>query len=57
MKPRVSTIQAKEFQAAALRLQLAQFDRKIGDLESIKAEVTKQIEQEERRTCQGWWHL
>ncbi len=50
MKPRVSTIQAKEFQAASLRRQLAQFDRMIGDLETIKAELTKQIEQEERRT-------
>lgn len=53
MKPRVSTIQAKEFQAASLRRQLAQFDRMIGDLETIKAELAKQIDQEERRTNNG----
>ena len=50
MKPRESTIQAKEFQAAALRRQLAQFERMIGDLEVIRSELTKQIEAEERRT-------
>lgn len=50
MKPRPSIIQAKEFQAAALRRQLAQYERMIGDLEVIRAELTKQIEAEERRT-------
>jgi flagellar protein FliJ len=50
MKPRESTIQAKEFQATALRRQLAQFDRMIADLEIIKVELGKQIETEERRT-------
>lgn len=50
MKPRESTIQAKEFQAAALRRQLAQFERMIADLDVIRAELTKQIEAEERRS-------
>lgn len=50
MKPRESTIQAKEFQAAALRRQLAQFERMIGDLETIRIELGKQIETEEQRT-------
>ncbi|WMS44739.1 hypothetical protein RDV64_10305 [Acuticoccus sp. MNP-M23] len=50
MKPRESTIQAKEFQAAALRRQLAQFERMIGDLEVIRIELGKQIDMEERRT-------
>lgn len=50
MKPRESTIQAKEFQAAALRRQLTQFERMIGDLETIRIELGKQIEAEERRT-------
>ncbi|WP_108658583.1 hypothetical protein [Acuticoccus kandeliae] len=50
MKPRESTIQAKEFQAGALRRQLAQFDRMIADLEVIRVELGKQIEGEERRT-------
>lgn len=50
MKPRESTIQAKEFQAAALRRQLAQFDRMIADLDVIRVELGKQIEAEERRT-------
>jgi len=50
MKPRESTIQAKEFQAAALRRQLAQFERMIGDLEVIRIELGKQIDVEERRT-------
>ncbi|MBJ3775161.1 flagellar export protein FliJ [Acuticoccus mangrovi] len=49
MKPRESTIQAKEFQAAALRRQLAQFERMMADLEVIRAELGKQIEGEERR--------
>lgn len=50
MKPRESTIQAKEFQAAALRRQLAQFDRMIGDLAMIRDELGKQIDAEEVRT-------
>lgn len=50
MKPRESTIQAKEFQAAALRRQLTQFERMIGDLEVVSVELTKQIEAEERRS-------
>ncbi|MEM6761979.1 MAG: hypothetical protein AAF615_03795 [Pseudomonadota bacterium] len=50
MKPRESTIQAKEFQAAALRRQLSQFERMIGDLEVIRTELGKQIDAEERRT-------
>jgi type II secretory pathway component PulJ len=50
MRPRESTIQSKEFQAAALRRQLAQFDRMIGDLEVIRVELGKQIDAEERRT-------
>ncbi|MEM8551262.1 MAG: hypothetical protein AAGF45_02710 [Pseudomonadota bacterium] len=50
MKPRESTIQAKEFQAAALRRQLAQFERMVGDLEIIRTELGKQIDLEERRT-------
>ncbi len=50
MKPRESTIQAKEFQAGALRRQLAQFERMIGDLEVIRVELGKQIDVEERRT-------
>ena len=50
MKPRESTIQAKEFEAAALRRQLVQFDRMIGDLELIHVELGKQIAGEERRT-------
>ncbi|MEM0907915.1 MAG: hypothetical protein AAGJ94_11160 [Pseudomonadota bacterium] len=50
MKPRESTIQAKEFQAAALKRQLSQFDRMIGDLEVIRTELGKQIDAEERRT-------
>jgi flagellar protein FliJ len=50
MKPRESTIQAKEFQATALRRQLAQFERMIADLEVIKVELGKQIEAEERRS-------
>lgn len=50
MKPRESTIQAKEFQAAALRRQLAQFERMIGDLEVIRAELGKQVDAEESRT-------
>ncbi len=50
MKPRESTIHAKEFQAAALRRQLAQFERMIGDLEVIRSELAKQIDAEERRT-------
>ncbi|MCF3931863.1 hypothetical protein L1787_00365 [Acuticoccus sp. M5D2P5] len=50
MKPRESTIQAKEFQASALRRQLAQFDRMIADLEVIRVELGKQIEGEERRS-------
>lgn len=50
MKPRESTIQAKEFQAAAIRRQLAQFERMIGDLEVIRGELGKQIDSEERRT-------
>ena len=50
MKPRESTIQAKEFQAAALRRQLAQFERMIADLEIIRVELGKQIEGEERRS-------
>lgn len=50
MKPRASTIKAKEFQAASLRRQLAQFDRMIADLETIRGELTKQIDLEERRT-------
>lgn len=50
MKPRESTIQAKEFQAASLRRQLAQFDRMIADLEVIRGELAKQIDNEERRT-------
>lgn len=50
MKPRESTIQAKEFQAAALRRQLKQFERMIGDLDIIRIELGKQIETEERRT-------
>lgn len=50
MKPRESTIQAKEFQAAALRRQLKQFERMIGDLDVIRTELGKQIDAEERRT-------
>ncbi|UOM33852.1 hypothetical protein [Acuticoccus sp. I52.16.1] len=50
MKPRESTIQAKEFQAAALRRQLAQYERMIADLEVIRVELGKQIEGEERRS-------
>lgn len=50
MKPRESTIQAKEFQAAALRRQLAQFERMIADLEVIRVELGKQIDGEERRS-------
>lgn len=50
MKPRESTIQAKEFQAAALRRQLAQFERMVGDLEVIRTELGKQIDMEERRS-------
>ena len=50
MKPRESTIQAKEFQAGALRRQLAQFERMIADLEVIRVELGKQIESEERRS-------
>lgn len=50
MKPRESTIQAKEFKAVSLRRQLAQFDRMIDDLEIIRGELTKQIDNEERRT-------
>jgi len=50
MKPRESTIQAKEFQADALRRQLSQFERMIGDLETIRTELGKQIELEERRS-------
>lgn len=50
MKPRESTIQAKEFQAAALRRQLVQFERMIADLEVIRVELGKQIEGEERRS-------
>jgi len=50
MKPRESTIQAKEFRAASLRRQLAQFDRMIADLEVIRGELAKQIETEEKRT-------
>lgn len=50
MKPRPSIIQAKEFQASALRRQLAQYERMIGDLEVIRSELGKQIEAEERRT-------
>lgn len=50
MKPRESTIQAKEFQAAALQRQLAQFERMIADLEVIHMELGKQIEAEERRS-------
>ena len=44
MKPRESTIQAKEFKAAALRRQLAQFERMIADLDIIRTELGKQIE-------------
>jgi type II secretory pathway component PulJ len=50
MKPRESTIQAKEFKAAALRRQLAQFERMIADLDVIRGELGKQIDNEERRT-------
>ncbi|WP_420394547.1 hypothetical protein [Acuticoccus sp.] len=50
MKPRESTIQAKEFQAAALRRQVAQYERMIADLEVIAVELGKQIEAEERRS-------
>ncbi|MEM7694725.1 MAG: hypothetical protein AAF318_09760 [Pseudomonadota bacterium] len=50
MKPRESTIQAKEFQADALRRQLMQFERMIADLETIRTELGKQIEMEERRS-------
>lgn len=50
MKPRESTIQAKEFQAESLRRQLAQFDRMIADFEMIRGELAKQIENEETRT-------
>ncbi|RAH98890.1 hypothetical protein DLJ53_24985 [Acuticoccus sediminis] len=50
MKPRESTIQAKEFQAGALRRQLAQYERMIADLEVIRVELGKQIEGEERRS-------
>jgi len=50
MKPRESIIQAKEFQAAALRRQLSQFERMLADLEVIRCELGKQIEAEERRT-------
>jgi type II secretory pathway component PulJ len=50
MKPRESTIQAKEFQADSLRRQLAQFDRMIDDLEVIRGELAKQIANEEGRT-------
>ena len=50
MKPRESTIQAKEFKAAALRRQLAQFERMIADLDIIRTELGKQIEAEERRS-------
>ncbi|XWN31705.1 MAG: hypothetical protein ROR55_00890 [Devosia sp.] len=50
MKPRESTIQAKEFQASALKRQLAQFERMIADLEVIRVELGKQIDGEEQRT-------
>lgn len=50
MKPRESTIQTKEFQAAALQRQLVQFDRMIADLEVIRTELGKQIANEENRT-------
>jgi len=50
MKPRESTIQAKEFKAVSLRRQLAQFDRMIDDLDVIRGELAKQIDNEERRT-------
>lgn len=50
MKPRESTIQAKEFQATALRRQLAQFERMVADLEVIRVELGKQIDAEERRS-------
>ena len=50
MKPRESTIQAKEFQATALRRQLAQFERMIADLEVIRVELGKQIDSEEKRS-------
>ena len=50
MKPRESTIQAKEFKAGALRRQLDQYERMIADLEVIRVELGKQIEGEERRS-------
>lgn len=50
MKPRESTIQAKEFQASSIRRQLAEFEHMIGDLETIRRELGKQIDNEEART-------
>lgn len=50
MKPRESTIQAKEFKASALKRQLAQYERMISDLEVIRVELGKQIDGEERRS-------
>lgn len=50
MKPRTSTIQAKEYQQAGVRRQLAQFERMIADLEVIRVELAKQIDGEERRS-------